>query len=100
MARPDGPGAGRAPAATVLVVDDDVLIAMSTAMMLEDLGHRVIEVQLGAAALEILKTTPAVDMLLTDHAMPEMTGRGTCPPGPRASPRPADPACDRLRRSA
>ena len=43
-------------------------------MMLEDLGHRVIEAHSGAAALEILKTTPAVDMLLTDHAMPEMTG--------------------------
>ena len=43
-------------------------------MMLEDLGHRVIEAHSGAAALEILKTTPAVDVLLTDHAMPEMTG--------------------------
>ena len=50
----EGAHAGRAPAATVLVVDDDVLIAMSTVMMLEDLGHRVIEAHSGAAALELL----------------------------------------------
>jgi hypothetical protein len=33
----------RAPPSTILVVDDDALISMSTADMLEDLGHRVIK---------------------------------------------------------
>ena len=64
---------GAAPA-TVLLVDDDALIAMSTSMMLEDLGHRVIEANSGPSALEILKSPADVDVLLTDQAMPGMTG--------------------------
>ena len=60
--------------ATILVVDDDALIAMSTAMMLEDLGHRVIEVGSGGEALELLQQGSSIDLLLTDHAMPGMTG--------------------------
>jgi PAS domain S-box-containing protein len=60
--------------ATIMVVDDDALIAMSTAMMLEDLGHRVIEANCGASALEILESHEDVDVLLTDHAMPGMSG--------------------------
>ena len=53
---------------------DDALVAMSTAMMLEDLGHHVIEANSGPAALEVLKEAPVIDLLLTDHAMPGMTG--------------------------
>jgi PAS domain S-box-containing protein len=60
--------------ATILVVDDDALVAMSTAMMLEDLGHQVIEANSGQDALDVLKQARAVDLLLTDHAMPGMTG--------------------------
>ncbi len=59
---------------TVLVVDDDGLILMSTAMMVEDLGHEVIDVNSGAAALEILRSDRKVDLLLTDFAMPKMNG--------------------------
>ena len=43
-------------------------------MMLEDLGHRVIEANSGPSALEILKSPADVDVLLTDQAMPGMTG--------------------------
>ena len=39
---------------TILVVDDDALISMSTVAMLEDLGHKVIEANSGHQALEIL----------------------------------------------
>ena len=39
---------------TVLVVDDDALIAMSTAAMVEDLGHNVLEAYSGAEALKLL----------------------------------------------
>lgn len=60
--------------ATILVVDDDALVAMSTAMMLEDLGHHVIEANSGQDALDVLKQARTVDLLLTDHAMPGMTG--------------------------
>jgi PAS domain S-box-containing protein len=60
--------------ATILVVDDDPLIAMSTVEMLEDLGHKAIEANSGAQALEILKDGQAIDLMLTDQAMPGMTG--------------------------
>jgi CheY-like chemotaxis protein len=59
---------------TVLVVDDDALVAMGTVAMLEDLGHVVIEAHSGKKALEILEGNPAIDLLVTDHAMPGMTG--------------------------
>jgi nitrogen-specific signal transduction histidine kinase len=59
---------------TILVVDDDVLIAMSTVDMLEDLGHEVIETHSGGRALEILRTGRTVDLIITDYSMPEMNG--------------------------
>jgi len=59
---------------TVLVVDDDPLIAMSTADMLEDLGHRVLDAHSGAQAMEILQSGAWVDVIVTDHAMPGMNG--------------------------
>ncbi len=60
--------------AVVLVVDDDALIAMSTVDMLVDLGHTVVEANSGIEALEILRSGQVVDLLLTDYAMPGMTG--------------------------
>src|SRR5690606_32767746 len=63
-----------APRATILVVDDDALIAMSTVDMLEDLGHEVIEANSGASALEILRHPRPIDLMITDYAMPKMTG--------------------------
>jgi CheY-like chemotaxis protein len=60
--------------ARILVVDDDPLIAMSTVDMLEDLGHTVIRANSGKRALELLESEQAVDVLMTDHAMPGMTG--------------------------
>jgi signal transduction histidine kinase len=60
--------------AKILVVDDDPLIAMSTVDMLEDLGHTVIKANSGKRALEMLETETAIDVLMTDHAMPGMTG--------------------------
>lgn len=59
---------------TVLVVDDDALIAMSTVDMLEDLGHDVIEANSGDDALSILRDGRAVDLLITDYSMPRMNG--------------------------
>jgi signal transduction histidine kinase len=44
--------------ARVLLVDDDVLIAMVTTGMLEDLGHEVIEANSGDAALAALQRGP------------------------------------------
>jgi PAS domain S-box-containing protein len=58
---------------TVLVVDDDPLVLLNTTAMLEELGHTPIAAHSGAKALELLKFT-AVDLVITDHAMPKMTG--------------------------
>ena len=60
--------------AVILFVDDDPLIAMSTTEMLEDLGHRVIGANSGLHALDILRSEQPLDLMMTDHAMPGMTG--------------------------
>jgi signal transduction histidine kinase len=61
-------------ACTILIVDDDALVRMGTAAMLEDLGHTVIEATSGDRALEMLRLNPDVDLVITDHLMPGMTG--------------------------
>ncbi len=58
---------------SVLVVDDDALVRMNTVAMLEDLCHRVIEAQSGMEALALL-AGDRVDLVITDHAMPQMSG--------------------------
>lgn len=75
------PSAGRANVVTqastrarILFVDDDLLIAGSTVALLEDLGHEVIEVHSAIEALRLLEGGLAADLLITDHAMPGMTG--------------------------
>jgi PAS domain S-box-containing protein len=60
----------------LLLVDDDALVLESTAAMLEDLGHRVLSAASGEEALQILDLHPEVEVLVTDHAMPNMTGAG------------------------
>ncbi|MBR1203535.1 MULTISPECIES: hybrid sensor histidine kinase/response regulator [unclassified Bradyrhizobium] len=60
--------------AVILLVDDDPLIAMSTMEMLEDLGHRVIGASSGPHALDILRSDQEIDLMMTDHVMPGMTG--------------------------
>lgn len=60
--------------ARILLVDDDALIAMSSVDMLEDLGHEVLEANSGEQALDVLRSADAVDLLITDFAMPGMTG--------------------------
>lgn len=58
----------------ILAVDDDALVLMNTGAMLEDLGHLVVEASSGAQALQMLREDPDIDMLITDQAMPHMTG--------------------------
>ncbi|MBV8592699.1 MAG: response regulator, partial [Caulobacteraceae bacterium] len=59
---------------TILVVDDDTLVAAGTVAMLEDLGHEVVEVHSAPEALRLLDSRADVDLVITDHAMPGMTG--------------------------
>jgi signal transduction histidine kinase len=58
----------------ILLVDDDVLIAMSSTDMLIDLGHEVVEVHSGRDALKIIDSGENFDLLITDYSMPGMTG--------------------------
>jgi CheY-like chemotaxis protein len=58
----------------VLAVDDDSLILMNTAALLEDLGHVVLEATSGAEALELIRDHGDINLLITDQAMPNMTG--------------------------
>jgi len=59
---------------TVLVVDDDLLVLTGMAAMIEDLGHTAIEAHSGAEALTVLASGREVHVVVTDHAMPVMTG--------------------------
>jgi CheY-like chemotaxis protein len=64
----------RVPRMTILAVDDDALVLMNTTAMLEDLGHNVHEANTGKQALDILREHDDIDLVITDHAMPGMTG--------------------------
>jgi len=68
------PFRGKQHALSILLVDDDVLVAMSTADMLEDLGHRVLRVASPEEGLEVLRADTCLDLLITDYAMPRMNG--------------------------
>lgn len=58
----------------VLVVDDEPLVLESTAAMLEELGYEPVSAESGEAALAALRDRRDVVAVVTDHAMPGMTG--------------------------
>jgi PAS domain S-box-containing protein len=58
----------------ILAVDDDSLVLLNTVAMLEDLGHEVFPTSSADEALELLKRTPGVELVITDQAMPGLTG--------------------------
>jgi CheY-like chemotaxis protein len=62
----------------VMLVDDDELILDSIGMLLESIGHRVLPMQSGEAALEGLKHDRP-DVVILDMNMPGLGGRGTLP---------------------
>ncbi len=59
----------------LLIVEDEVLIRMSTVDMAESLGFAVAEAGNGPEALEILGADPDIAILLTDLGLPGMNGR-------------------------
>jgi CheY-like chemotaxis protein len=58
----------------VLLVDDEAMARESTAAMLSDLGFDIIEADSAEEALRLLDAGLAIDMLVTDHLMPGMSG--------------------------
>lgn len=71
----DEPEPAAAPA-RVLVVDDEPMVRSLLTKLLSRRGHDVTSVPSGPAALELLdEQHAAVDIIFTDHGMPDMNGR-------------------------
>ncbi|HEY0601225.1 PAS domain S-box protein [Brevundimonas sp.] len=68
---PDATATDRA--GSVLLVDDEEFVRLSTADMLADMGYRVIEAASAEEALRLFSAQP-IDLVVTDHLMPGMTG--------------------------
>ena len=59
----------------VLLVDDHEAVRATTAALLADLGHSIIEASDGPEVLARLKMSPdCCDLLITDYAMPHVSG--------------------------
>ncbi len=69
VAAPPRPGHG-----TVLLVEDDDLVRAGSVAVLRQLGYVVLEAQSGSQALDLLRRDTPIDLLITDYAMPGMTG--------------------------
>ncbi|MFC3227434.1 PAS domain-containing protein [Marinibaculum pumilum] len=74
--RVDGADIPAAPAAglRILLVEDDAMIRWSTADMLADLGHQVVEAGDAGAALAALDSDGPVDLLFADVGLPDRPG--------------------------
>ena len=60
---------------TVLLVDDHAEVRSTTAAVLEDSGHQVVQASSGTEALEMMKDRDCkFDLLITDYAMPHLSG--------------------------
>jgi PAS domain S-box-containing protein len=58
----------------ILLVDDHPGVRTMTAAALEDLGHEVVEAEDGVQALQALECKSRFDLLITDYAMPHLSG--------------------------
>lgn len=59
-----------------MVVDDEPTVRLLITEVLEDLGYLVLQADRGSAALEILQSKAAIDLLVTDVGLPGgMNGR-------------------------
>jgi PAS domain S-box-containing protein len=64
----------RAVQPVVLVVEDDPLVRLSAADMVEDLGFVAVAVEDAANALQLLQSGTRADVLFTDVGLPDMKG--------------------------
>ena len=59
----------------ILLVDDHAEVRTTTAALLEDMGHRVVQQPSGRDALEALRAGKcSCDLMITDYAMPHLSG--------------------------
>jgi PAS domain S-box-containing protein len=59
---------------TVLLVDDEALVRMAAADMLNDLGYAVVEARSAEDALRLVNEGLVPDLVVTDHLMPGRSG--------------------------
>ena len=60
---------------TILLVDDHSEVRSTTAAVIEDFGHEVLQAANGAEAIEIIvERGCACDLIITDYAMPQISG--------------------------
>jgi CheY-like chemotaxis protein len=57
--------------ALILIVEDEVLVRMSIADVLDDAGYKVIEAANADEALRVLAAVPEVQAVITDVEMPQ-----------------------------
>ena len=70
------PPAPPALCATILLVEDEEMLLWVATKLLEELGHKVIQAQTPARAIEICRDSGrGIDLILTDVVMPQMNGR-------------------------
>lgn len=58
----------------MLLVDDEELVRVSTADMLGELGYAVVQASSAEEALRLMDDGVAIDVPVTDHLMPGMSG--------------------------
>jgi PAS domain S-box-containing protein len=69
------PAPGQARSLRILLVDDHEGVRTTTAALLRDLGHSVVEASDGPEVLALLRGDPdGCDLLITDYAMPHVSG--------------------------
>jgi PAS domain S-box-containing protein len=72
--RPFDPAVPRA-TLRILLVDDHAGVRVTTAALLQELGHKVVEASDGAQMLDILRAAPdQFDLIISDYAMPLISG--------------------------
>jgi len=74
MATDEAPLIGETPPLRILLVDDHPEVRATTAALLEDNGHAVVEAKDGSNALRLLAAKQSFDLLITDYAMPNISG--------------------------
>ncbi|GGG22293.1 hypothetical protein GCM10010924_59790 [Rhizobium wenxiniae] len=70
----DGSAASLGHRGTVLLVDDEDVVRISAAHMLDEIGFEVVEASSGEAALAAVDRVPDLKLIVTDHLMPGMDG--------------------------
>jgi DNA-binding NtrC family response regulator len=68
------PGNGALRVATILIVEDDILIRMAAADHLRDAGYRILEAGNGDEARTLLRANEPIEVVFSDVNMPGLDG--------------------------